>query len=160
MRTTTTIDQVSQFLFREARLLDQSRYSDWLALWAPEVEYWVPCNDGDNDPRKHIALSYLDRQGLEGRVMRLNSGQAYAQQPQSRMSRIVANIEVGESPEPGGIAVYANFSLTEIRRHEQHIFAGRYEYTLITHDDSWLIARKKATLVNADEPIANLCFFL
>lgn len=160
MTTMMAIEQVSQFLYREARLLDESRYTEWLALWAPEAEYWVPCNDGDNDPRKHIAVAYLDRKGLEGRVMRLNSGQAYAQDPPSRMCRIVANIEVEEAPEPHKVVVHANFNLTELRRHEQHTFAGRYEYTLIADNDAWLIERKKATLVNADEPIANLSFFL
>lgn len=160
MTTMLAIDRVSQFLYREARLLDQSRYTDWLALWAPEAEYWVPCNDGDNDPLKHIAIAYLDRKGLEGRVMRLNSGQAYSQDPQSRMNRIVANIETEVGAEPDTITVYANFNLTELRRHEQHTFAGRYEYTLASTEDSWLITRKKATLVNADEPIANLSFFL
>ncbi|MUM18860.1 aromatic-ring-hydroxylating dioxygenase subunit beta [Mycobacterium sp. CBMA271] len=154
------IEQVRQFLYREARLLDQSRYTEWMALWAPEAEYWVPCNDGDNDPLKHIAIAYLDRKGLEGRIMRLNSGQAYAQDPPSRMSRILANIEIEDDANPDTIAVYANFNLTELRRHEQHTFAGRYEYMLTANDDSWLIARKKATLINADEPIANLSFFL
>jgi benzoate/toluate 1,2-dioxygenase beta subunit len=160
MSTMLAIEQVSQFLYREARLLDQSRYTEWLNLWAPDAEYWVPCNNGDNDPLKHIAIAYLDRKGLEGRVMRLNSGQAYSQDPPSLMSRIVANIEVREGALDDSLDVHANFNLTELRRHEQHTFAGRYEYTLIAHDDSWLITRKKATLINADEPIANLSFFL
>lgn len=152
------IDQVSRFLFRESRLLDESRYGEWLDLWAPEAEYWVPCNDADNDPLKHIALLYLDRQGIEGRVIRLQSGQAHAQDPMSRMNRLIGNVEADHFD--GTLVVRANFNLTELRRHEQHTFAGRLEYTINTSGDDWLIERKKVSLVNMDEPIANLTFMI
>ncbi|WP_067473730.1 aromatic-ring-hydroxylating dioxygenase subunit beta [Nocardia amamiensis] len=157
---TMTLDQASSFLFREARILDQRRYSDWLELWATEAEYWIPVNDENSDPKTHLALAYLDRKALEGRVMRLNSGQAHAQDPASQMNRIVGNIEIEPRPDGGKVDVYANFNLTELRRHEQHTFAGRYEYTISVDGADWLIERKKVTLVNLDEPIANLSFFL
>ena len=41
---------VEQFLYREARLMDESRYEEWEALWADDGVYWVPCNDDDTDP--------------------------------------------------------------------------------------------------------------
>ena len=35
-------EEIEQFLFREARLLDESDYSSWLTLIAPEIHYWMP----------------------------------------------------------------------------------------------------------------------
>jgi benzoate/toluate 1,2-dioxygenase beta subunit len=159
----STLDRVSQFLYREARLLDASRYDDWLEMWSPDdLEYWVPCNEDDASAQRHIAIAYLDRQGLVTRLSRLKSGHAYAQLPPSRMSRLVSNIEVEDADAAADeIRVHAKFNLTELRRHEQHTFSGRYEHILdTTEEDSWRIKSKKAILVNLDEPIANLSFFL
>jgi benzoate/toluate 1,2-dioxygenase beta subunit len=160
--TTSTVERVAQLLYREARLLDASRYDDWLEMWsADDLEYWIPCNEEDASAETHIAIAYLDRKALVGRLSRLRSGHAYAQLPQSRMSRIVSNIEVEETEGSSDeLTVHAKFNLTELRRHEQHTFSGRYEYTIDTSGDSWLIKKKKTVLVNLDEPIANLSFFL
>jgi len=35
-------DEFRRLLEREARLLDQLRYDDWLAMYSPECIYWVP----------------------------------------------------------------------------------------------------------------------
>lgn len=159
--TTSTVERVAQLLYREARLLDDGRYDDWLGMWSTDLEYWIPCNDEASPASSHIAIAYLDRKALAGRLSRLNSGDAYAQVPRSRMSRIISNIEVEEADGVSGeLKVHAKFNLTELRRHEQHTFSGRYEYTIDTSADSWLIKRKKTVLVNLDEPIANLSFFL
>lgn len=160
--TVSTLEQVSQLLYREARLLDASRYDDWLAMWTSgDMEYWIPCNDEDSPSASHIAIAYLDRKGLVARLSRLASGHAHAQQPRSRMSRAVSNIEVedvdGAADE---VRVHAVFTLTELRRHEQHTFAGRYEYVLDASEGQLRIRTKKVVLVNLDEPIANLSFFL
>lgn len=158
---TITTEQAAQFLYREARLMDQSRYDDWLSLWSTDATYWVPCNEPDADPERHVSLIYLDRKGIEGRIIRLKSGTGYAQEPRSKMSRIVGNIEVDADGRDGGAAVvHSVFNLTELRRHEQRTFSGRVEHTLVPDADGWKIRRKKVVLVNLDEPIANLTFLV
>jgi ketosteroid isomerase-like protein len=48
--TEAMLREVEQFLFREARLLDQQRLDEWLALFAEDATYWVPLERGQKDP--------------------------------------------------------------------------------------------------------------
>ena len=65
---------VERFLFLEARLMDEHRYKEWLALWTDDGVYWVPCNDDDIDPKRHVSIIYDDRERLEQGIDRLLSG--------------------------------------------------------------------------------------
>ena len=85
---------VEQFLYREARLMDTHAYADWLALWAREAHYWIPCNADDVDVSRHVSLVNEDRAGLEDRIRRLQSGAHYAQDPVSRLARVVSNVDL------------------------------------------------------------------
>ena len=40
-------EDVRQFLHREARFLDDKEWESWLALYAPDVEFWMPAWDDD-----------------------------------------------------------------------------------------------------------------
>ena len=46
--------EIAQFLFREARLMDEHRYEEWLTLWADDGVYWVPCGHEDTDPLRQV----------------------------------------------------------------------------------------------------------
>ena len=53
---------VVEFLYREARLADEARYAEWLALWTDDGVYWVPATtDPGADPDKHISHIYDNR---------------------------------------------------------------------------------------------------
>jgi benzoate/toluate 1,2-dioxygenase beta subunit len=67
-------DEFRRLLEREARLLDQLRYDDWLAMYTPECVYWVPSTPNAGDPRREIAIMFDDRRRLEDRVYRLRTG--------------------------------------------------------------------------------------
>jgi 3-phenylpropionate/cinnamic acid dioxygenase small subunit len=151
--------QIENFLYREARLMDEHAYDEWLSLWTEDALYWVPCNDDDIDPQRHVSIIYDDRPRLEDRIERLKSGAAYAQDPKSRLRRVVSNVEVEEG-DNGGITVYSNFNLTELRRSRQDTFAGRTIHKLRAQGNSFKIAYKKVLLVNNDEVIDNLTFLI
>ena len=156
-----TVDrqQVETFLYLEARHMDEHAYDDWLALWADDALYWVPANRDDIDPEREVSIVYADRPRLEDRIARLKSGAAYAQDPPSRMRRIVSNVEVEEEAD-GEIIVHANFLLTELRRHRQTTFAGRTIHKLRPEQGSFKIVSKKVELLNNDEVIDNLSFLI
>ena len=42
MRNEDLIREVEQFLYREARLLDERRFHEWLTLFTDDVRYWMP----------------------------------------------------------------------------------------------------------------------
>ena len=156
-----TVDrhQIENFLYREARLMDENAYDAWLALWSDDALYWVPANADDIDPQRHVSIIYEDKARLEDRIARLKSDAAYAQDPKSRMRRVISNIEIEEG-ENGEVTVYSNFNLTELRRSQQRTFAGRTIHKLRPEGNSFKIAYKKVLLVNNDEVISNLTFLV
>jgi len=151
--------QVEQFLYYEAQLMDEHRYDEWLALWTEDALYWVPTGRDDIDPKREISLIYDDRVRLQLRVSRLKSGFALAQEPKSRMRRVVSNIVIKEV-ENGEIIALSNFLLAELRRGKQDIFAGRTTHRLRPYNDSFKLVLKKVLLVNNDEHIDNLTFLI
>ena len=87
-------DEFRRLIEREARLLDQLRYDDWLAMYAAECIYWVPSTPGAGDPRREISVMFDDRRRLEDRIYRMRTGFAWSQAPASRTVRLVTNVEV------------------------------------------------------------------
>lgn len=151
---------VENFLYHEARLMDENDYDGWLDLYADEALYWVPCNADDIDPVQSISIYYDDRVRLEERLTRLKSGAAHAQEPKSRLLRLISNVEIGEEAANGDITVYANFHLTELRRSRQRLLAGRTIHQLRPANGSFKIVLKKVMLLNNDEVIDNLTFLI
>jgi len=151
--------QVEQFIYYEADLMDEHRYDEWLALWTDDALYWVPSGGDDIDPKREISLIYDDRVRLQVRITRLKSGFAHAQEPKSRMRRVVSNIVTKEA-ENGDIVVFSNFLLIELRRGKQDTFAGRTVHRLRPDNGSFRLASKKVLLVNNDEYIDNLTFLI
>jgi 3-phenylpropionate/cinnamic acid dioxygenase small subunit len=152
---------VEQFLYREARLMDTHQYDAWLALWAREAHYWIPCNADDVDVSRHVSIVNEDRAGLEDRIHRLQSGAHYAQDPPSRLSRVVSNVEIDLLPAPSGVlVVHSTFNLSAHRRGRIDTVAGRVVHRLVRQDGAVRIAAKKVVLVDNDDTIMNLTYLV
>src|ERR1700688_247275 len=82
------VRRCEQFLLHEARLLDDGKFDDWLALFTPDAWSWVPSDPGHADPIEPLSLIYDARHLLEPRLRRLASPRMYSQEPRSRTSRI------------------------------------------------------------------------
>src|SRR6516165_4150922 len=150
--------RIEQFLFREAQLMDEHRFDEWLALWSEPALYWVPSNRDDLDPAREVSLIYDDWVRLQLRIARLKSGFAHAQEPKSRMRRLISNVVIEEAE--GEVVASSNFLLAELRRGKQDLFAGRTTHRLRQQDGSFKMKLKKVLLVNNDEPIDNLTFLI
>jgi 3-phenylpropionate/cinnamic acid dioxygenase small subunit len=151
-------ERVEEFLFYEAKLIDEHLYEEWLGLWTEDGLYWVPCNTDDADPARQAMIIYDNRARLGERIYRLTSGAAWAQQPRSRTRRLISNVEVRQNE--GGYLVESNCIIAELRRSKQDIFAARMLHTLRPAGESFRIALKKVLLLNNDEPIDNLTFLV
>jgi len=150
--------KIEAFLFLESRLMDENRYSDWLELFADECEYWIPSNAEDIDPNKHVSIMYCDRAMLNNHVERLLQGKAFAQSPQSRLRRIVGNIEILEGTDFW--QVENNFIIMEVRNHTQRLHGGRSQYELVEVGDEIRIKAKKVLLVGIDEHQESVTFLI
>ena len=147
--------EIEHFLIGEARILDERRWEDWLALFAENATYWVPIQENQESPRTTISLMYDDRQLLETRVRRLVAGKLHTQTPVARTSRIVVNATI-EGEEDGAVKVRSKFQLAEYRRDKQRHFAGTLWHVLEPTDGSFLIRAKKVELVNCDSMMDGL----
>jgi ethylbenzene dioxygenase subunit beta len=150
-----SVAECEQFLVHEARLLDEGRFDEWLALFTSEAWYWVPLEPNQASPHDNISLIYDDRRLLETRVRRLASPRIYSQEPRSRTSRIIANVTI-EDDGADACTVRSKFQLLEYRREAQRIFGGTCLHRLVRGDRGLQIAWKRVDLVNCDAPMEGL----
>jgi len=154
---------VVAFLHKEARLADEARYAEWLALWTDDGVYWVPATtDPDADPDKHLSHVYDNRGRLDTRIKLLLTGHRYSQEPASLMRRLISNIEV-TTADNGELVAESNFALAELAiqaKREMHWWVGRTTHRLRRVDGELKMCRKKVVLVNAAEPLPNLSFLI
>jgi 3-phenylpropionate/cinnamic acid dioxygenase small subunit len=140
------------FLLREARLLDEGKFDEWLALFTPEAWYWVPSEPNQADRFETVSLINDDRRLLETRVRRLASPRMYSQEPRSRTSRIVANVTIEEAT-TSSCTVRSKFLMIEYRREHQRLFGGTALHGLVRTGGGIMIAWKRVDLVNCDAPL-------
>jgi benzoate/toluate 1,2-dioxygenase beta subunit len=151
---------IEQVLYREARLLDEGRFDDWLAMFTADAIYWLPAGHADIDPAQHVSIIYDTRADMERRVARLKSGYAHAQDPPSRMHRAISNVEIGGDAADGTLVVSAVMVLFALTRHKQAIHSARCEFHLMRTDGAWKIARKKVVLLRCDEPLDGIPYLV
>lgn len=152
------VAEVAAFLYHEASLLDSRSFDEWLALYAEDAIYSVP-QDAQADPMHRVSLMYEDRRRLHERVLRLNSGFAYAQEPPSRTAHLVGNVRVtGQHDDI--LEVSSVLNVTEVRRGRVNVFAGEVDHRLRRAGGGFSIAGKEIRLVNSDLPMGNVTFLL
>ncbi|MPV64842.1 aromatic-ring-hydroxylating dioxygenase subunit beta [Burkholderia sp. BE17] len=150
-------DELAAFVYREARLLDERRYDDWLALYADDARYWMPLSPDQPDTGLHGALMDEDRLLLRIRIERLAGRRTFSQQPASRGHHLLQQPQVERADRERGVYVLRTpFHYVEARRDEQTLFAGWYTHELAVHDDALRIRVKRVDLVNADAPLGSI----
>jgi len=155
MTDAATRDEFRRLLEREARLLDQLRYDDWLALYAPECIYWVPSTPNAGDPRREISVMFDDRRRLEDRIYRFRTGYAWSQAPASRTVRLVTNVEVFATARDDSRMVRSNFLINEFWGDETRVLTGWAGHRLVRDGAEWKIQAKQVNLIDCDQSIRN-----
>ncbi len=148
-------DYFRRLLEREARLLDELRFDEWLALYAPECIYWVPATTNAGDPRREVAISFDDRRRLEDRIYRLRTGYAWSQAPKSRTVRMISNVEVFASAEGAARMVRSNFLISEFRVDGTRTLAGWCGHRFVERDGRWEIQVRQVNLIDCDQNLRN-----
>lgn len=142
--------RILDFLHREARLLDDRCWDEWLACYAPAVEYWMPAWTDDDtltsDPQREISLIwYANRQGLEDRVFRLRTGRSSASMPLPRTCHFLSNFEILDASGPE-VEVRYNWHTLSHRLQQTAQFFGTAFVTLDLIQAEPQITRKKIVL--------------
>jgi 3-phenylpropionate/cinnamic acid dioxygenase small subunit len=148
-------DRFRALIEREARLLDQLRFDEWLAMYAPECIYWVPGTPEAGDPRREIAISFDDRRRLEDRIFRLRTGYAWSQAPKSRTVRMTSNVEVFAGKDEGSRMVRSNFLISEFRPDGIRFLCGWCGHRFLPTAQSWQIQVRQVNLIDCDQNLRN-----
>jgi benzoate/toluate 1,2-dioxygenase beta subunit len=155
------------FLFNEARLLDDNDLRAWLDLTDDDFVYWIPVNDPDSDPTRHLSIIYDNKAQCSERIFRiLDSGLNHPQDPDSATVRFVSNVQV-EPQSAGAVMIRCNTLLYEYRNRAARRDSitlihhpARCEYSLRDHDGTWLMTQKKVTFIHLDGPLDAMTYFI
>jgi len=165
--------EIEEFLYREAELLDERRYEDWLALVADDIRYWMPMrrNVKVGEQKREFTradhdINWFDegRETLERRVKQIRTGIHWAEEPVSRITHIVSNVQLLEATpaavDPAEVAVKCRFLVYRNRvETETDILVGKREDLLRRAGNDWQIARRKIILDQNVLMTKNLTFF-
>ncbi len=153
------------FVYAEARLLDEQQFDAWLALFTDDGHYWMPLTPGQTDARLQASLMYEDTLLLKIRIERLSGQRTYSQQPKSRSHHLLQQPTIEarhpwHDPEQGHYAVRAAFHYVETRIDEQALYAGWATYELIAQGQDLRIRQKRVDLVNCDSALRSIQLFM
>lgn len=142
---------LEQFILREARLLDERRFREWMDLFADDGTYWVPAVPGQQSPFDQASLFYDDRDLMQTRIERLEHPRIHVQTPPSRTAHLVGNAVVDMSDEANGeYLVSSTVIMVEYRDEQQRVFAGRQHHRLRRDGAGFRIVQKRVDLINCD----------
>ncbi|MDD0997035.1 benzoate 1,2-dioxygenase small subunit [Pseudomonas sp. TNT2022 ID1044] len=149
---TISYEAVRDFLYREARYLDDRQWDDWLEMYAVDATYWMPSWDDNDelteDPQREISLIwYGNRTGLEDRIFRIKTERSSASVPDTRTSHNISNIELLEQAD-GLCKVRFNWHTLSFRYKTVDSYFGSSFYTLDVRGENPLIKAKKVILKN------------
>jgi 3-phenylpropionate/cinnamic acid dioxygenase small subunit len=158
-------DEIEQFLYNEASLLDERRFDEWLELLADDIHYHMPI-------RRNVKFGQLDRENsssdfeiswfdegkrtLTGRVRQILTGVHWCEEPYSRIRHIVSNVQVvgvrGDEAD-----VKSNFFVWQNRlQDEVNVFVGRREDILRRDGDTGWKIRKRLILLDQNVLLAKV----
>jgi 3-phenylpropionate/cinnamic acid dioxygenase small subunit len=146
--------ELMPFYIREAWLLDERKFRDWLELFTDDVLYFMPRRK--NVPRREVhrevtelgdlAILEEDKRYLTMRVARLDTGMAWAEDPPSRTRHVVGNLEA-EPQENGEVKARTAFLVYRSHLETDHqLLSGYREDVLRRVDGSWKVARRTIVL--------------
>jgi 3-phenylpropionate/cinnamic acid dioxygenase small subunit len=153
--------ELIDFVVKEARLIDQHRFEEWLELFADDGFYWMPVEWGQTDPILTTSLMYEDKLLLKIRVERLKGNRTFSQKPKSRCHHVlqVPQIETRDDSN-GSYVLWTPMHYVETRLDEQHLFAAWATHTLVLVDNKLRIKLKRVDLVNCDAAFGSIQLFM
>jgi 3-phenylpropionate/cinnamic acid dioxygenase small subunit len=150
------VNEISQFLYHEARLLDENRFVQWLALVTPDISYRMPLRinrekkDG-SDEVDEMSFFEENHTTLSSRVARLGTRSAWAEDPPSRVRHFITNVLVETGADEHEYTVTSNLLFTRNRGSAEHsdILAGVRNDVLRRVDGLLLLASRVVHLDHA-----------
>jgi len=146
--------RAEQFLIREAELLDDRKFEEWLALYDADAWYWAPVLPEATD--RGLALAHFDEDHtqLEARIRRLRQPNAYSEHPPARTCRLIGNVRVAAQSASGELTVRSALVVHEYRNRAfgdaRRTYSATVRHGLRPRADEFSIGWKRVDLVDAE----------
>ncbi|MEV8267766.1 aromatic-ring-hydroxylating dioxygenase subunit beta [Microbacterium sp. NPDC076911] len=139
---------VAQWLYSEARLLDNERWEDWAASCCDETILWVPIDSRTPNPGSDQALFLDDRRRLDERIWRFLDPNAWAVVPGGQVVRSVTRVEAWlDAKKTDEVLVSSCLSIQHVRNQSTFSTAGHQVHRLRrATDNSWTLIQKTLLL--------------
>lgn len=161
MNDASLASELAEFVYAEARMLDEKRFDEWYELFAGDGAYWIPLSPGQEDPLNHGSLMYEDKLLLKLRIERLKNVRAYSQHPASRSHHLLQAPQVEKADEQAGeYVVRTQFIYTEVQGDSQQMYAGTVFHTLMREGGRLVIRQKRVNLLNCDAALPSIQLFM
>jgi len=159
-------EEVEDFLYREAELLDTGRLEDWLALLTDDVQYRMPVRltrerTSPTDRSDEMQLFWEDRTTIELRIRRLRTDFAWAEDPPSRTRHFVSNVRIAD-PRSDEVDV-RSYVLVYRNRGDTggyELISGERRDVLRRVAGAWRLARREVIIDQASLANQNLAIFV
>jgi 3-phenylpropionate/cinnamic acid dioxygenase small subunit len=156
-----TREDIVDFVYHEAQLIDTMQWPAWLDLYHPDARYWMPLEWQQTDPVMQPSLMYEDVLLLKVRIERLAGERTFSQKPRSRCHHLLQAPQIIRlDANTGTAATRTSFLYTETRGDLIERFSGYASHELETIDGRLKIKLKRIDLVNFDAPFGNIQLFI
>lgn len=152
-----TLQDVSEFLWKEADLLDMRDYDAWLALWTGDGHYVIPIEKDGDDFANHLNIAYDDATMREMRVKRFQAGFSISSAPAADSVRTVSRFVIDQQ-DGDTVKVRAAQHVIEDKFGRQRMFAANVSWVLKVTDDGLMIRDKVIRLLNSDGMLTSISY--
>ena len=147
------------FVYNEARLLDEKRFDEWYELFTDDALYWMPLTRDQPIGELHTSLFYEDKLLLKVRIERLRHPNAFSQQQPSFCQHVLQQPAVIESGVQQCV-LRTPFLYAEAQLDQQIVLAGVVFHHLRNQAGGWMIQMKKIELLNREAALPSIQLLL
>ncbi|MCR4264584.1 aromatic-ring-hydroxylating dioxygenase subunit beta [Nitratireductor sp. ZSWI3] len=156
-----TRDDLIDFVYEEARMLDDGRFDEWLDLWTPDSFYWMPLDYNQQDDRHVTSLLHEDAFMRKLRIERFKGERTFSQKPKTRCHHVLQRPFIDHrDDEKGEYTTHTSFHYVETRLDDQILLAATARHELKLIDGRLKITHKRVDLLNSDAAFGNIQMFL
>lgn len=147
---------IEALIYREAQLLDDKTFDEWLGLLTEDILYWAPLKRGQTEDEVYNSLFYEDLLTLRIRIERLSAARVFSQEPVSFCQHVLQRPAI-TSADSGLFETRTPFVYVESRLDEQIVLAGSLHHQIVTNDQGeQQIRRKRIELLNRDAALPSI----
>ncbi len=152
---------LAEFVYREARLLDEKHFEEWYELFTDDGRYWMPLTRGQPNGETHTSLFFEDKLLLKVRIERMRHPKAYSQQQPSFCQHVLQKPALEQQqPDMGEYVMRTPFMYLETQLDRQTFLAGVAYHRLVSIEGALRIRQKKIELVNCDAALPSIQLLL